>query len=144
MSKLNVYEIGAEAKHNIAGQFAIIARENSFAIDTCAEDIDLSPYGIQHARCIDGGLIERITGYSLNTQKDKSQRRECGCIAGVDIGAYNTCTHGCLYCYANGNNSAAVKNFAHHNTQSPLLAGECQETDKISEREAKSAKYLTG
>jgi DNA repair photolyase len=101
MSRHEIKTIETEAKHEIAKEFAGIALENSLAIDTCAEDIDLSQYGITHARCIDGDLIERITGHSVNEKKDKSQRPECGCTASVDIGAYNTCSHGCVYCYAN-------------------------------------------
>lgn len=124
MSELNIQEINTEDKQEIAKQFAGIAHENSLLIDTCAEDIELSPYGIQHARCIDGDLIEKITGHSLNAKKDASQRPECGCIASVDIGAYNSCPHGCLYCYANCNRAAAIKNMHNHDKLSPVLVGE--------------------
>jgi len=110
MSKLKIERINSEIKNDIAKQFAAIAHENSFAIDTCAEDIELSQYGITHAKCIDAALVERITGHSLKTKKDKSQRPECGCAVSVDIGAYNTCRHGCLYCYANYSQSVVMKN----------------------------------
>jgi len=130
MSNLNIEKINSETKHNLAKQFAAIARENSLVIDTCAEDIELSPYGITHARCIDAALIEKMTGYPIDVKKDKSQRPECGCAASVDIGAYNTCRHGCLYCYANSNQSVVLKNMEAHNKLSPLLIGEYLETDE--------------
>lgn len=74
---------------------------------TCAEKIDLSRYGIEHNRCIDPNLIYRLAPddpalqmWLFGTTKDKGQRQACGCILSKDIGQYNTCTHGCLYCYA--------------------------------------------
>jgi len=130
MSQLKIEKINAEIEHALAKQLADIAHENALAIDTCAEDIDLSPYGITRARCIDGALVERITGYPIDAPKDKSQRPECGCAASVDIGAYNTCCHGCLYCYANSNRSIVLKNMEAHNKLSPLLVGECLETER--------------
>ena len=33
---------------------------------TCAEDIDLTVYGIEHNRCIDGDLMERVLGRIMN------------------------------------------------------------------------------
>lgn len=74
---------------------------------TCAEKIDLSPFGIEHNHCIDPDLISRLAPddptlqmWLFGATKDKGQRQACGCILSKDIGQYNTCTHGCLYCYA--------------------------------------------
>jgi hypothetical protein len=69
-------------------------------IATCCEKIDLGKYDIRHNKCIDDDLISRITGVRGSNKKDRSQRRECGCVRSRDIGTYNTCLHGCVYCYA--------------------------------------------
>ena len=60
-------------------------------VDTCAENIDLQKYGIEHARCIDDRLFSELLGSPLTVGKDKNQRLECSCIESLDIGAYNTC-----------------------------------------------------
>jgi len=133
--------IGQETKREIARQLANAARENSLAIETCAEDIELCQYGITRARCIDGDLASRIIGCPIDIRKDKSQRPECGCVASVDIGAYNTCLHGCLYCYANHGHSAALENTQAHDKSSPLLIGRA---DCYTEREAKSNRRVQG
>ena len=139
---INAYEITTEEKNIIAEKFSKIAKENNLLIDTCAEDIDLSKYGIEHARCIDDRLITRIIGYNFTAEKDKTQRLECGCIKSIDIGEYNSCSNGCIYCYANYSHTLVEKNTKKHICLSPLLIDEINSTDIISERKMTSNKIL--
>ena len=87
-------------------------------LTTCAEKVDLSQFGTGHNRCIDPELIFRIkpelkSAFS-NLKNDKGQRALCGCITAKDIGAYNTCPHGCVYCYANASPYSVRQNFIRH------------------------------
>lgn len=115
----------------IAGNLYTIAGKYNIAVQTCAEAIDLSDSGIQPGKCIDDRLVNEITGKNLEIPKDKYQRKTCCCVESVDIGAYNTCSHLCLYCYANANREAVKQNAARHNSQSPLLFGKLTDRDKI-------------
>lgn len=53
--------------------------------------------------------------------KDKGQREICGCVVSKDIGMYNTCGHGCVYCYANQSRSVVKKNLQLHNPSGESL-----------------------
>jgi DNA repair photolyase len=126
---------------DLAKNLSNIAKSYNLKIDTCAEMIDLNKYGIDHAHCIDADLIERISNYKFKLSKDKNQRKECGCVESIDIGAYNTCKNGCKYCYANFNQIQVNENYLKHNPDSPFLFGELDTAkDKITERKMKSLK----
>ncbi|MPN38850.1 hypothetical protein SDC9_186375 [bioreactor metagenome] len=117
-----------------------IASSYGLKIETCSELIDLSSVGIEHAKCIDDKLIADILGENINIQKDKNQRDICGCVASIDIGAYNTCKHGCLYCYANFSDKAVKNNIMKHDPKSPMLIGNIEPGDKITDRKMDSYK----
>ncbi len=135
---LRIQPITEEQQMEIVEKLVGIAKRYGLNLDTCAESCDFGKLGVSHACCIDKERFERIGNYKLNIEKDKNQREECGCIASIDIGAYNTCKNNCLYCYANYSSTSVNGNFGKHNLESPLLFGEINEGDIIKERNVKS------
>lgn len=92
-------------------------------IQSCAEALDTSDLGMSHGKCIDDDLIRSIWGIELDNRKDPGQRSACHCVPSRDIGANNTCIHGCRYCYATTSHEAALNRYASHDPSSPDLAG---------------------
>ncbi|UCH94634.1 MAG: DUF1848 domain-containing protein [Candidatus Aminicenantes bacterium] len=130
----NIKELAQKEMVRLAGMLSRVAEKYHIEMVTCAEEVDLSPVGIRHGKCIDDKLISRIIGYPLEVNKDKHQRKTCCCVESIDIGAYNTCGHICLYCYANFDEQVVRKNQARHNPGSPLLLGNLSTEDKIVEK----------
>lgn len=108
-----------EFLHDIAGASA----ENGMEITSCAERLDLVPFGIRPGKCIDDGYVSRVFGLELSAVKDPGQRKECGCVTSRDIGAYDSCLFGCAYCYATSSPLRAETNHAAHDAESPVLIG---------------------
>ena len=137
---LSIVKDTYEMQVELLQRFVEIAKEYGLYIDTCAEIGDFHNIGVEHAHCIDRERIERIGGFKLNVDKDTNQRAECGCVASIDIGAYNTCKNGCAYCYANYSSKSVETNAAKYDPSSPLLCGQVQEDDKITIRKVESLK----
>lgn len=118
-SGINYREWDEESMRDFASRLSALNRNKwKFRLATCAERIDLSEYGIEHNRCIDPELISRfapdddiLQNFLYIARTDTGQRKACGCILSKDIGAYNTCPHGCLYCYANTSSASALSNY---------------------------------
>ncbi len=97
------------------------ALDNGMKIFTCAEKRDLAPYGIPRGACVDGELISELFNPAGSFTRDKYQRKECLCSASVDVGAYDTCPAGCVYCYANANRKTVARNFKKRQSRAPSL-----------------------
>lgn len=138
MAAIGALEPSPEEQLELMRFFVPIAQKYGISIDTCCEERDFSALGILHAHCIDKNRLERIGAIKLEVGKDENQRPSCGCFSSIDIGSYDTCTNGCLYCYANRDGLLAESSFARHDPSSPLLIGKSGPLDKITERRMKS------
>lgn len=104
-------------------RLAGIAAERGLAIKSCAEEIDLTPFGIPAGKCIDDGLMRDVFGVEVGGRKDKGQRAACGCVESRDIGMYDTCLFGCAYCYATRSFDLARRHLAGRRAGSECLVG---------------------
>ncbi len=133
-------ELEQEDMIELAEGLSKIARNYQLPIYTCSEKIDLSRYGIQHGACIDKEKIHKLIGYKVDLKKDPGQRRECGCAESIDIGMYDTCIHGCKYCYATGSLESAKKKYGQHDPGSLLLTGNLKGDEVITDKEVRSSR----
>lgn len=134
----NLRDIAEGEMVELARRMVELAAQRGMVVESCAEKIDLHAVGVEHGCCIDPRLIQRLLGEPLKCGKDKSQRPECGCVESIDVGAYNTCRHGCLYCYANFNQTLVEKSAALYDPHAPLLCGTVGPEDKITHRAVRS------
>ena len=140
--------------HVIAAGVARLAAELGLEPCTCGEKGDLSAFGISHNRCTDPELILNMTnrhpdilrlfgiapqqlGLPLamscganfasterEYQRDPGQRAVCLCVPCKDVGQYDTCPHGCVYCYANTSPVTAARNFRRHDPAGESIVAE--------------------
>lgn len=142
MQAVKAYGLSDAELMEFAQKLSGIARSDNIAVGSCAENIDLSRCGIVHNCCIDKNLIEDITGYKINVGKDQNQRPECGCVESIEIGTYNTCKNGCIYCYANSGQDSVLKTNGLYDTASPILCSRLTGEDRVSRRKVKSLKEI--
>lgn len=136
-------EVTREERIIIGKEFVRIGKKYGMAIRTCCEGTELETYGVDVSGCMSQAIVERAVGMSLRVPKKKKFPREaCNCLLGNDIGAYNTCGHGCIYCYANEDQEIVRQNRRLHDPESPFLIGGIREGDKICD--AKQEPYLDG
>lgn len=97
------------------------AKANGMKIYGCAQERELGAHGILPGRCVDDILIREVFGIEVSHRKDPSQREACGCVESRDIGMYDTCLFGCVYCYATSSVERARMNHGEHDPNGPSL-----------------------
>lgn len=126
-----VRQVSLEECEVIGKEFARIGRKYGMTIKSCCEGDRLQKYGVDTTGCMTPEVIERAIGIGLKVPKGKGAREGCDCLLGNDIGMYNTCGHGCLYCYANYDQETVKRNMKLHDKTSPLLTGQLQTYDIV-------------
>lgn len=114
-------EVNKDKLDHILNEITKISSRDKRKLFSCAETIDLSHHNIGHSKCIDDEYIKEVFGIKVTRSKDRGQREACGCVKSIDIGQYDTCTHGCVYCYANQKKDLAKNNYKRHDPQSRFL-----------------------
>jgi hypothetical protein len=107
-------EVTLEEKKELMESLVPIALRYGIKIRTCAVTEDFSIEGLEKKGCITRSIFASYTGIQVPPM--------CG-LPTRDIGEYNSCLHGCLYCYANYDKTLVNRNYAKHDPSSPILIG---------------------
>jgi hypothetical protein len=107
-----------EVKRLLAAELADLAKERGMMLRICSQPELITTQS--PARCIDSQRLADLAGRPLRV-KTQGNRPGCECAASRDIGEYDTCPHGCVYCYAVRSFDRAVGRFKAHDPSSPYL-----------------------
>ena len=137
----SVYEVSLDDQIELIKEFVQIGNKYKIRIKTCLENKILAEYGVDTNGCLTQSVLENSLDMKLNIPNLVQAREGCDCLLGNDIGSYNSCGHGCVYCYANYDMNLVRENMKKHNKNSPLLIGELNEEDIV--REMKQVSYIS-
>jgi hypothetical protein len=85
-----------------------IAAEREIALSLCTQPDLAGLTGAAAARCVDAARLADIAGRPI-AAATKGNRPGCLCAQSRDIGAYDSCVHGCRYCYAVADHEAVQR-----------------------------------
>jgi hypothetical protein len=113
-------------KMSLARELAACARSHAMQLTVCSQARFLGP-GMEPARCIDATRIGDVAGRPIRARL-KGNRPECDCHESRDIGEYDTCPHGCVYCYAVRTRALARRRHRDHHPTGEFLCSPAQST----------------
>ncbi len=136
IKEINPASLTKEDYKTIGENFSIIAKKHHMTVQTCFEDENLIEYGFVKADCLSKEMAQKLTG-KVKFKKWKARLGgKCNCVEMVDIGAYNTCSHFCKYCYANYDEKKVKFHQQQHDKNSSLLIGNIEKDDIIKLRKS--------
>jgi hypothetical protein len=118
-----------EEKQALLKELAEIANGQAMRLTLCAQPEFLVP-GVGEARCVDAGRLAQVAGTPISARR-RGNRPGCRCNESRDIGAYDTCPHGCVYCYAVASRMAALRRFKAHDPAASILPAEGRFTASV-------------
>lgn len=133
---LNMPEIvplTADDRNAIAAGLGSSARRHGLRIQTCGPSEIYTQYGIDTSGCVTSAILGEVLGRHFIKLPHNGSRPGCRCMPMRDIGAYDTCPNGCKYCYANRYPKAGAANIYYHNPSSPLLLGNLNRNDTVTD-----------
>lgn len=110
---LTVREATKDEKHEVVSKMVGNAARFGLPVELCCEDDLLSVEGVAKTACVSGGIIKEVYGTEFNYSRNAT-REECSCWDSRDVGAYDTCPYGCVYCYANRDFERSIANYTKH------------------------------
>ena len=123
-----------ERKREFLIDLASIAAGNGITLRLCAQPEYLSP-GIPEAVCIDAHRLSVVANRPILGWKPGHRGKQCACDYSRDIGAYDTCLHGCAYCYAVSDLQISRRFYERHDPSAEWLCGPRQMRKKKAEEQ---------
>src|SRR5690554_2554803 len=105
----------APEKRALLTELSAILGARGLKASLCSQPDLLTP-GLIPARCGDAERLADQAGHPIAARM-KGNRKGCLCAESRDIGRYDTCPHGCVYCYAVNTASLAKQR---HQAHDPL------------------------
>lgn len=113
------YDPPDEVKREFLMELAGTARARGMRLAACGQRHLLAP-GIDDASCVDAVRLSDVSGRRVKAGRP-GHRKGCGCNTSRDIGAYDTCPYGCVYCYAVASREAAIRRHRGHDPSAESL-----------------------
>ncbi len=114
-----------EQRRALLAELAPVAAAHGMALTLCTQPA-LEVPGTAPSRCVDAGRLSAVAaGLGLGSEpiaaRTRGNRPGCLCAESRDIGAYDTCPHGCVYCYAVAGREAARRAWQSHDPAGEYL-----------------------